>query len=89
MKEAVQDMRKSSSKRERRTVASERAPGFSLFGDNIGFKLILNTRTNLKYFYTGKVINQRHNTGLDHKGHYLNMAQIIAIENRIPSAHYR
>ena len=45
---------------------------------------------NLLYFlYTGKVINQRHNTGLDHKGHYLNMAQVISIDNRVPSAHYR
>ena len=35
------------------------------------------------------MVNQRHNTGLDHKGHYLTMAQVLAIENRVPSAHYR
>ena len=35
------------------------------------------------------MVNQRHNTGLDHKGNYLNMAQVIAIENRVPSAHLR
>ena len=33
------------------------------------------------------MVNQRHNTGLDHKGHYLNMAQVLAIENRVTSAH--
>ena len=37
----------------------------------------------------GKVINQRHNTGLDHKGHFLSMAQVYAIENRVPTAHLR
>lgn len=37
MKTAVEDMwRTTSSKRERRKVSSEAAPGFSLFGDNIG-----------------------------------------------------
>ena len=37
MKTAVEDMWKTtSSKRERRKVSSEAAPGFSLFGDNIG-----------------------------------------------------
>ena len=35
------------------------------------------------------MVNQRHNTGLDHKGHYLNMAQVFAIENRVTSAHQR
>ena len=37
--------------------------------------------------FIGKVVNQRHNTGLEHKGEYLHMAQVLAIENRIPSAH--
>ena len=37
MKENVENMwKKSSSKRERRTAASVNAPGFSLYGDNIG-----------------------------------------------------
>jgi hypothetical protein len=37
MKEDVQEMwKKCSSKRERRSVASEKTPGFSLYGDNIG-----------------------------------------------------
>ena len=37
----------------------------------------------------GKVVDKRHNTGLDNKGRYLHMAQVIAIENRVPTAHYR
>ena len=37
MKEAVEEMwRVSETKRARRTMASASAPGFSLFGDNIG-----------------------------------------------------
>ena len=37
MRESVENMwEASSSKRERRTISSERAPGFSLYGDNIG-----------------------------------------------------
>ena len=50
------------------------------------------TQLKLPSYYVhlaGKVVNQRHNTGLDHKGHYLNMAQVLAIENRVPSAHQR
>ena len=40
-----------------------------------------------KAIFSGKVVNQRHNTGLEHKGEYLHMAQVLAIENRIPSSH--
>lgn len=36
---------------------------------------------------TGKVVNQRHNTDLEHKGEYLHMAQVLVIKNRIPSSH--
>ena len=78
------------SKRERRSEACREAPGVSFFGDNIGkshnklyYHTIFNTST------TGKVVNQRHNTGLEHKGEYLHMAQVLAIQNRIPSAHLR
>ena len=42
MKTAVEDMwRTTSSKRDRRKVSSEGAPGVSLFGDNIGEDLTL------------------------------------------------
>ena len=60
------------SKRERRSMATREAPGFCLFGDNVG-----------------KVVDKRHHTDLDNKGKYLHMAQVIAIENRIPTSHYR
>ena len=37
MKEKVETMwKRTSSKRERRTIASKEAPGYSFFGDNIG-----------------------------------------------------
>ena len=42
-----------------------------------------------EFNFSGKVVNQRHNTGLDHKGEYLHMAQVLAIQNRVPSAHCR
>ena len=43
--------------------------------------------TYLGLIIVGKVVNQRHNTDLEHKGEYLHMAQVLAIENSIPSAH--
>ena len=33
------------------------------------------------------MVNQRHNTGLESKGEYLHMAQVLAIQNRIPTTH--
>ena len=44
---------------------------------------------NLTVAFPGKVVNARHNTGLEHKGEYLHMAQVLAIRNRVPTAHYR
>ena len=38
-------------------------------------------------FLLGKVVNPRHYTGLENKGEYLHMAQVLAIENRIPTSH--
>ena len=34
-------------------------------------------------------MNPRHNTGLENKGYYLTMAQVLAVKNRVPSAHLR
>ena len=104
MKERVEDMwRTSDSKRVRRTKATQEAPGSSLYADNVGMKtfnlkknindiigsLCILYKGNRKSYFLGKVVNTRHNTGLDHKGHYLTMAQVLAIENRVPSAHLR
>ena len=91
MRDEIQDMWTTCSlKRERRSISSQKVPGFTLVGDNVGQF----SKKNLQLFnctpqITGKVINPRHNTGLDYKGHYLSMAQVLAIDNRVPSAHYR
>ena len=34
----------------------------------------------------GKVIAPRHNTGLEHKGGYLHMAQVLGVVSRVPTA---
>ena len=92
MKEKIEKMYASDkSKRMRKTISTAEAPGNSFFGDNVGKilrRLIINGFLDNDHSL-GKVINQRHNTGLDHKGHYLVMAQVLVMENRIPSAHCR
>ena len=78
------------SKRERRSLACREIPGYSYFGDNIGNRIawtLVPTLVLIIAYIVGKVVNQRHNTDLEHKGEYLHMAQVLAIENRIPSAH--
>ena len=92
MKEKIEEMYASDkSKRMRKTLSTADAPGNSFFGDNVGKILRKIDHLSLldKHYSLGKVINQRHNTGLDHKGHYLVMAQVLVMENRVPSAHCR
>ena len=92
MKTKTEEMwKRSFSKRERKSSASKDVPGMCFFGDNIGqIKSRVNYLNVLtKNMFAGKVVNQRHNTGLEHKGEYLHMAQVLAIENRVPTAHCR
>ena len=60
---------------------------FPLLGTKLEKNSIRAQQNSVTKHLAGKVVNQRHNTGLDHKGHYLNMAQVLAIENRVTSAH--